>query len=156
MFQHVQPIPADAEPYATAGELTAIDDMPQRDVRITRWFASGRTLKLRIRGPNLDEQDAIHQEALTKNRKTGEWQEHRPAFCAATLQRCIVMPQLDAGQAAAMRKKNPVIIGALVDLIWALPVFSDDELEKLALDMAPPADPDSTPDADAGDNEGQE
>lgn len=156
MFQHVQPVTADAEPYATVEELTTVSDMPQRDVKITQWHASGRTLKLRIRGPNLDEQDAIHQEALVKNRKTGEWQEHRPTFCAATLQRCVVMPQLDAGQAQAMRKKNPVIIGALVDLIWALPVFSDDELEKLARDMAPPADPDSAPSPDAGDPTGEE
>ena len=156
MFQHVQPVTGDGEPYATVEELTAVSDIPQRDVKVTRWFASGRALKLRIRGPNLDEQDEIHQAALVKNKKTGEWQEHRPTFCAATLQRCVIMPQLDAGQAAMMRKKNPVIIGALVDLIWALPVFSDDELEKLALDMAPPPNPDSAPDADAGDDEGQE
>jgi hypothetical protein len=136
--------------------LTTVDDMPQKDAYITRWFASGRVLKLRIRGPSLDEQDAIRQAALLKNKKTGEWQEHKPTFCAETLQRCVVMPQLDAGQAAAMRKKNPVIIGALVDVIWALPVFSDDELEKLALDLAPPADPDAPAPADAGDSEGQE
>lgn len=156
MLKDVQPIGPDAEPYATAEELTTVDDMPGRDVRITRWFASGRMLKLRVRGPNLDEQDAIRQEALVKNKKTGEWQEHRPTFCAATLQRCVIVPPLDTAQAASMRKKNPVIIGALVDLIWALPVFSDEELEKLALDMAPPADPDAPTPADAGDPEGEE
>jgi hypothetical protein len=156
MLKDVQPIAPDGEPYATVEELTTVNDMPQRDVKVTRWFASGRALKLRVRGPNLDEQDAIHQAALTKNKKTGEWQEHRPTFCAETLQRCVVMPQLDTGQAQVMRKKNPVIISALVDLIWALPVFSDDELEKLALDMAPPPDPDAPTPADAGDNEGQE
>lgn len=155
MFQHVQPIASDAEPYATAGDLTTIDDLPQRDVRITRWSVGGRALKLRIRGPNLDEQDEIHQAALVKNKKTGEWEEHRPTFCEATLQRCVVAPTLDAGQAKAMRKKNPLIIGALVDLIWALPVFSDDELEKLALDLAPP-NPDASTPADDSDPESTE
>ena len=155
MFEHVQPVTADGEPYATAGDLTTVDDLPQRDVRITRWHASGRALKLRIRGPNLDEQDAIHQEALIKNKKTGEWEEHRPTFCEATLRRCVTVPTLDAGQAKAMRGKNPVIIGALVDLIWALPVFSDDELEKLALDLAPP-NPDTPPGPDAGDPASEE
>lgn len=153
MFQEVQLIGPNADPYASVDDLIAVDDMVQADITVRRW--GEKPLKLRVRGPSLDEQDAIHQAALMKNPKTGEWEEHRPTFCAETLQRCVIMPQLDVGQSKMMRKKNPVIINAITDIIWVLPTLGPDDLEKLALDLAPP-NTDNAPALNAGDSEGTE
>jgi hypothetical protein len=150
MFDQVVPIAPSADPYATSADIQAIQDIPEIDVTITRWTASGRPLKLRIRGLDLPDQDAIQQAALVKNAKTGLWEQSRVLFCVETLQRIIRVPAIDKGMAQTMLRKNPLVINALVDLGWSLSAFTDDELEKAAYDLLPP-DADAAALAPAGD-----
>jgi len=156
MFKEVLPTTPGGGSYATIDDLLVVNDLVEIDITITRWTVGGQALRARIKALNLEQQDEIHQAALMKNKKTGEWQEHRPTFCAESLVRLFQVPSIDIGHARALVKKNPVVIGEVVDLGWALAVFSSDELEKLALDLAPPPDPDAPTPADAGDPEGEE
>lgn len=156
MFEEVRPAMGNADPYASAADLLELDDLLEQDLTIRRWHKNGRPLKLRVKALNLEQQDAIYQAALVKNKKTGEWESHRLTFCAETLTRAVRIPALDLAQAQALARKNPIIISALADFIWALAAFDADTLEQAALALSPPADPDAAPAADAGDNVGTE
>ena len=132
-----------------------LDDLLEEDVTIKRWHRNGRPLKLRVKALNIEQQDAIHQAALAKNKKTGEWESVGIVFWAETLTRAVRVPALDLAQARSLAQKNPVIVKALVDFIWALAALDADLLEQAALALAPP-DPNAPTDADAGTGEGTE
>lgn len=133
MLDQIQPIlPDDTDPYATTEEILAVQDLPGYNVKIARWHANGKPLKLRVRGLDLPTQDKINQACLVKNPKTGLWEQSRVLLAVETLQVGIRVPEIDAGTARAMLQKNPVVINALVDFIWALAAFTDAMLEKAA------------------------
>jgi hypothetical protein len=144
MFDELTPISINATPYGTVEELLAVDDLVEQDVTIRRWSVGGRSLKLRLKALNLEQQDAIHQAALVKNPKTGLWEEHRPTFCTESLMRLVRVPALDIGQARTLVKKNPTVINALVDFGWALSALDTAALEAAALALAPQPDADTT------------
>lgn len=152
MLDQVHPLAStDDGPYATAADLLGVQDIPELDVKIIRWHASGQALKLHVRGLSLPVQDKINQAALVKNAKTNIWETSRFLFCVETLQVGVRMPAIDGGIARSLLEKNPVVINALVDFIWSLAAFTDDELEKAAYALLPPdADPAAlAPDGDA-------
>lgn len=154
MFEVVQPLPgADAAPYATTADILAQQDIPELDVKIVRWTASGAPLKLRIRGLDLPTQDKITQAALVKNPKTGLWEQSRVLFAIESLQYIIRVPTIDKGAAQAMLQKNPNVINALVDFGWDLASFTDDMLERAAHALLPP-DTDTAALSDASDAPG--
>jgi hypothetical protein len=138
MFQEIIPIVPNTDPYATVDTLLVIDDLIEQDVTIRRWYASGKSLKVRLKALNLEQELDIQQAALTKNAKTGNWEQHRAIFCAESLVRLIRVPALDIDQARALVKKNPVVIGALVDFGWALSSLDSATLEAAALALTPP------------------
>jgi hypothetical protein len=135
--------------YASAEDLLTVSDLPERAVTIRRWHKNGRALTIRVRALDLDQQDRVNQAALTKNAKTGEWQQSVAAFNAATLEHAIVVPRLDTAQAQAMRKHNPVIIEKLVNFIWSLSALDDDTIEQYARALANPPPDTATPEGDA-------
>lgn len=152
MFEEVRPTLLNADAYASVDDLLTMDDLLEEDVTIKRWHRNGRALKLRVKALNIEQQDAIHQAALVKNKKTNEWESATLVFWAETLTRSVRSPALDLAQAQALAKKNPVIVKALVDFIWALAALDADLLEKAALALAPNA----APNADTGTGEGEE
>ena len=124
--------------YATATDLLAVDDLPERDITIRRWTKAGKSLKLRVRALDLDQQERIDIESLIKHEKTEEWVRSGAIYAAATLREAVIVPTLDDAKAHLMRKHNPVIIGELVRFIWTLSALDDAFLEKLvALDDPP-------------------
>jgi hypothetical protein len=138
MIADVRPVLLDTDPYATAEQILATQDLPEVDVKITRWTASGKPLKLRVRGLDLPTQDKIQQAALVKNPKTGLWERSDVLFAIETLQHIIRVPGIDQGTARAMLQKNPMVINALVDFGWGLVAFTDEMLEKAAHALLPP------------------
>ena len=145
MFNEITPIMADTPVvYASADDLLTVADLPERNVTIRRWHKNGKALTIRVRALDLDQQDRVNQAALTKNAKTGVWEQSTAAFNAAVLLDAVVVPKLTPEQARAMRKHNPVIVGKLVDFIWSLSALDDDTIESYARTLANP-----TPDADA-------
>jgi hypothetical protein len=151
MLDEVRPALLNADAYASVDDLLTMDDLHEQDVTIKRWHRNGKALKLRVKALNLEQQDAIYQASMVKNKKTGEWETARLVFCAETLTRSVRMPSLDTAQAQALARKNPVIINALVDFIWALAALDAETLEAAAHAMAPP-----DPNAEPGDNAGTE
>jgi hypothetical protein len=146
----LSPIMADTPViYASAEDLMTVDDLPERNVTIRRWHKNGKSLNLRIRALDLDQQDKVNHAALEKNRKTGEWQQSIAAFNAATLLELVIVPKLTPEQAQAMRKHNPVIIQSLVDFGWGLSALDDDTIEGYARALANPTPDTSAPTPDA-------
>jgi hypothetical protein len=137
MFDQIHPVSNDADPYATLGDIYAMQDVPEVDVKIVRWTASGKALKLRVRGLSLPVQEKIQQAALVKNQKTGVWEQSRTQFVIESLQQIVKVPTIDKTAAQLMLDKNPLVINALVDFGWALVAFTDDELEKAAHALLP-------------------
>lgn len=137
MLQHIQPLLSDDnEQYASAEEILAQQDLPERDVKITHWHANGRPLKLKVRGLDLPTQIRIMQVSTVKNPKTQQYERDEVAFAIETLQ-TIRVPHIDAGTARAMVRKNPVIIRSLVDYIWALAALTDEQIEQAARALLP-------------------
>jgi hypothetical protein len=150
MFDEIQPLlAADAVVYASAEDLLTVTDLPERNVTIRRWHKNGKPLTIRVRALDLDQQDRVNQAALTKNAKTGEWQQSVAAFNAATLLEAIIVPKLTPEQAQAMRKHNPVIIDKLVNFVWSLGALSDDTIEEYARALANPTADTPAPAPDA-------
>lgn len=144
MFDDVQPLLSDqAVVYASADDLLSVVDLPERNVTIRRWHRNGKPLTIRVRALDLDQQDRINQAALTKNPKTGEWQQSIAAFNAATLLEAVAVPKLTPDQAKAMRSHNPIIIQKLVNFVWSLSGLDDETIEGYARALANP-----TPDPD--------
>lgn len=67
MLDQVQPIPSN-EPvqYASVEEILAVQDLPERNVQIKNWTASGKPLVLRVRGLDLPTQIRIIQASNVK------------------------------------------------------------------------------------------
>lgn len=148
-FTEVNPLPGEhLVSYATADDLLTVSDLPERNVTIRRWHRNGKALTIRIRALDLDQQDKINQESIVKNKKTGDWEQSEPVFCAASLRELCVVPKLTNEQAQAMRKHNPIIIRKLVNFGWLLSALDDDTIEQMARLQNPP----NTPTADVGDD----
>lgn len=155
MLDQIHPLIPNADPYATTADLLAVQDIPEVDITVVRWTASGAALKLRVRGLDLPKQDAIQLAALVKNPKTGLWEQSRVLFAIETLRIGVRVPELDAATAKALLGKNPTVINALVDFIWGLAGYTDELLEQAAhallptdADAAALAEPSDAPGAD--------
>lgn len=150
MFEEVQPLmAADAVVLASAEDLLAVADLPERNVTVRRWHKNGKPLTIRVRALDLDQQDRVNQAALIKNAKTQEWQQSVAAFNAATLFEAIVVPKLTPEQAQAMRKHNPVIVEKLVNFVWSMAALDDDTIEGYARALANPTPDPAAAAADA-------
>jgi hypothetical protein len=138
LFDEIQTTAADAA-YATPTDLMMVDDLAEMDVTITRWQASGKRLKLRVRALDLDQQEQIDIESTIEHPATKQWVRSGALYAAATLRESVIVPKLNNGQAQMLRKHNPIIINELVKFIWTLSAIDDALLARLVnIDDPPP------------------
>jgi hypothetical protein len=138
---------AAGESYASVADIVNADDIAQATVEIPRWKKDGTSLKLLVRGLDLEQQERISDQARKKDRLTGDIVKDRVRFAAATLREACVQPRLTDAQAAGIAEKNATVVQAIVTFIWnTLTYQSPDEIVQIVHALASlPAEPgDST------------
>lgn len=128
---------ANGESYASVADLVAVDDIAQATVEIPRWKKNGQSLKLLVRGLDLEQQERITDQARVKDRLTGQVVKDRKRFCSATLREACVQPHLTDAQAVGLAEKNASIVEAIVAFVWqTLTYSSPDEVAAIVHALA--------------------
>ena len=142
-----------AEAYATVSDILEADDLPACDVRIPQWRKNGKSLLIRVRALDFEQQEQIQAEALILDGPRKGERDYK-AFVLATWREGVIAPTFTADQAARLASKNPKAIEDVHVLIWQLSVLSQEAIDAylaaLADDIArarPPAELDNEPGA---------
>lgn len=138
-MQHAPQIhyPADlaaGEQLATLDDILACSDLPEVPVRVDFWRKRGRSLVIRVRGLDLDEQERVRSAANravpAEDRALGTTQ-HWPTFVVMTLALAVASPRITVEQAKQLVHKNARAVEQLADLAWTLSATSQERIDAI-------------------------
>lgn len=137
------PLQPDGQQYLTFEELLAIPDRVEVDVKIPFW----RNARVRVRALGLEEQEAIlrkarvvaaqHAKASGDPAGYGSTAQDWQTYILESLREGVIMPALDDAKVYLLKKRNPRAMEMLVELIWSLSAFSQDNINALVEDLTP-------------------